>query len=103
MLLDSSNDINPDNVFVLSDNSLVQSINDATNGKGVNVLLTSMASDSIQNYWGCIAPFGRIVNLKRSDAAHSRQAAIVLPNQDISFSTLNIESLSEKRPDVLAQ
>ena len=59
-------DVPPDHIFNSRDASFVDDIMTAT-GKGVDVIINSLVGDLMHESWGCLAPFGRFVEIGKKE------------------------------------
>ena len=59
--------INPDHIFSSRDTSFASTIMATTGGKGVNVVLNSLAGPMLQATWDCIAQFGHFLEIGKTD------------------------------------
>ncbi|KAK6334112.1 polyketide synthase [Orbilia brochopaga] len=57
-----------DRIFSSRDASFFEGVMDATAGKGVDVVLNSLAGPLLQASWDSLAPFGRFIELGKRDA-----------------------------------
>ncbi|KAF2811141.1 reducing type I polyketide synthase [Mytilinidion resinicola] len=56
-----------DHIFFSRDSSFAKGVMRKTKGRGVDVVLNSLAGDSLIASWECIAPYGRFVELGKRD------------------------------------
>ncbi|KAL1603469.1 putative PKS/NRPS-like protein biosynthetic cluster [Paraconiothyrium brasiliense] len=56
-----------DHIFYSRDTSFAQGIMRVTNGYGVDVVLNSIAGESLRASWECIAPYGRMIEIGKAD------------------------------------
>ncbi|KAF2490386.1 reducing type I polyketide synthase [Lophium mytilinum] len=56
-----------DHIFFSRDSGFAKGIMRKTEGRGVDVVLNSLAGDSLVSSWECIAPYGRFVELGKRD------------------------------------
>ncbi|KAF4440056.1 putative polyketide synthase [Fusarium austroafricanum] len=56
-----------DHIFSSRDSSFADGIRRMTNGKGVDVVLNSLASELLRETWHCIAMFGRFIEIGKRD------------------------------------
>lgn len=59
--------INPANIFSSRDTSFLPGIFQATNGKGVDVVLSSLTGDLLHASWRCCGLFGRFLKIGKHD------------------------------------
>lgn len=56
-----------DHIFSSRDTSFAKGIMRATNGKGVDVVLNSLAGEALRVSWHCLAKFGRFLEIGKAD------------------------------------
>ncbi|KAI5865333.1 reducing type I polyketide synthase [Durotheca rogersii] len=56
-----------ENIFSSRNVSFAQHVRQRTNGRGVDVVLNSLAGKMLHETWACIAPFGRFVEIGKRD------------------------------------
>ncbi|KAH8651356.1 reducing type I polyketide synthase [Xylariales sp. PMI_506] len=66
-LLISEYGILPENIFSSRNTSFARKIHERTNGRGVDVVLNSLAGKMLHETWACIAPFGRFLEIGKRD------------------------------------
>lgn len=71
-LLISNYNIDPSHIFSSRDESFAPAIMAATRGKGVDVVLNSLSGALLKATWGCIARFGRFIEIGKVDIEASR-------------------------------
>lgn len=54
-------------VFDSRSTSFLQSVLEATGGRGVDIVLNSLAGPLLHASWACVAPFGKMVELGKRD------------------------------------
>ncbi|KAI0189868.1 reducing type I polyketide synthase 10 [Astrocystis sublimbata] len=60
-------DINPTNIFSSRDTSFLEGILQATEGRGVDVVLNSLTGEQLHATWKCVADFGRFIEIGKVD------------------------------------
>ncbi|CAK4032116.1 polyketide synthase [Lecanosticta acicola] len=55
------------NIFSSRDTSFLADLLEATNGRGVDVIINSLTGDQLHATWKCAAPFGRFVEIGKVD------------------------------------
>jgi NADPH:quinone reductase-like Zn-dependent oxidoreductase len=68
--------IREDHIFNSRDYSFAAGIKRLTNGKGVDVVLNSLAGEGLRQSWLCVAPFGRFIELGKRDIGKSKSGCI---------------------------
>ncbi|KAL1857091.1 Type I Iterative PKS [Diaporthe australafricana] len=56
-----------DHIFYSRDTSFARGIMRMTDGYGVDVILNSLAGESLRASWECIAPYGRMIEIGKAD------------------------------------
>lgn len=56
-----------DHIFSSRDTSFAKGVMRATNGKGVDVVLNSLAGEALRVSWHCLAKFGRFLEIGKAD------------------------------------
>ncbi|KAJ5314084.1 uncharacterized protein N7443_000968 [Penicillium atrosanguineum] len=87
-----------DEIFFSRDTSFVQGIRHATGGEGVDVALNSLSGDALQATFECIAPFGRFIELGKRDISQNSRLEMSHFNQNVSFASVDLGIVREKRP-----
>lgn len=82
---------------ILSDNPLLHQLNRATEGRGVNAVLGSMEGDGFADSWGCIAPFGRFVQIKRADGHLPKEVTMSDVPSNLTFSIVDPGTVLQAR------
>ena len=82
---------------ILSDHPLLHQLNRATEGRGVNAVLGSVEGDGFADSWGCIAPFGRFVQIKRADGRLPKEITMSDIPSNLTFSIVDPGTALEAR------
>jgi len=90
--------ISPDHIFSSRDASFVTGIMEMTQGKGVNVVLNSLAGSLLQQSFDCIAPFGRFIELGKRDFELNNSLALETFTRAVSFTSVDVTALGVLRP-----
>ncbi|KAK4203182.1 polyketide synthase [Triangularia verruculosa] len=56
-----------DHIFYSRDTSFARGVMRVTDGYGVDVVLNSLAGESLRASWDCIAPYGRMIEIGKAD------------------------------------
>ncbi|KAI1745439.1 BcPKS1, polyketide synthase [Xylaria scruposa] len=83
------------------DASFAQDIFHATNGKGVDVIVNSLAGDLLQASWNCIAPLGRFIELGKADIEGNSKLPMFHFDKNVTFYAVAVDSLSDQRPSLV--
>ncbi|RYP08079.1 hypothetical protein DL764_002119 [Monosporascus ibericus] len=68
--------VRPENVFSSRDISFAEDLLGATGGRGVDVVLNSLAGELLHASWRCCAEFGRFVEIGKRDLADAGRLAM---------------------------
>ncbi|TLS26126.1 hypothetical protein PpBr36_04235 [Pyricularia pennisetigena] len=90
-----------DRIFYSRDASFAAAVQRATAGRGVDVVLNSLAGDALRETWECVAPFGRFVEIgKRSILANAGLAMAVF-DRNATFASVDLTLVAKERPRVM--
>ncbi|PWY83831.1 hypothetical protein BO94DRAFT_519435 [Aspergillus sclerotioniger CBS 115572] len=94
----------PDEQVLFSrDTSFQRHIMRLTNNQGVDVVLNSLAGDGLVASWECIAPYGRFVELGKSDIQSNSSLSMIKFGRNVSFSAVAIDQMPEDRPALIQE
>jgi NADPH:quinone reductase-like Zn-dependent oxidoreductase len=79
-----------DHVFSSRDSGFVEGIKVCTNGKGVDVVVNSLAGPLLQNSFDCLANFGRFVEIGKKDIEQNSRLGMSTFARNVSFSSIDI-------------
>ena len=74
-----------------------------TDGRGVDVVLNSLAADAIPDSIDCLAPFGRFVEIGKTDIYRDRQIGLKPFGQNLSYFAVDVDRLLNQKPELAAQ
>lgn len=83
--------------------SFTQGIKRMTKGCGIDVILNSLAGDSLRGSWDCLAPFGRFVEIGKKDILGGSKLSMFPISKNRKFSAINLTHLSAERPALLRE
>lgn len=92
-----------DHIFDSRDLSFAKGIKRMTNGRGVDVVLNSLAGEALRQTWHCIAPFGHFVEIGIKDILNNTGLDMRPFLQDATFTFFNLRHVEESRPDLMAE
>ncbi|KFA49985.1 hypothetical protein S40293_05963 [Stachybotrys chartarum IBT 40293] len=95
--------VREDHVFSSRDTSFAKGIKRMTNGRGVDVVLNSLAGEMLRRTWHCIAPFGHFVEIGIKDILNNTGLEMRPFLQDATFTFFNLRHVEESRPDLMAE
>ncbi|KAH8885728.1 ketoacyl-synt-domain-containing protein [Thozetella sp. PMI_491] len=90
-----------DHIFSSRDASFAEGIKRMTNGRGVDVVLNSLAGELLRQTWHCVAAFGRFVEIGIKDIADHAALDMGPFKNSISFAFLNLNLMVTDYPDKL--
>ncbi|ORY17862.1 putative polyketide synthase [Clohesyomyces aquaticus] len=79
-----------DHIFYSRDCSFSQGVKFRTNGRGVDVILNSLAGDELRASWECIAPFGRFLEIGKRDILQHEALPMFNFVRNVSFSAIDL-------------
>lgn len=80
----------PDHVFSSRDSGFIEGIRACTNGKGVDVVLNSLAGPLLQYSFDCLVNFGRFVEIGKKDLEQNSRLNMATFARNVSFSSIDI-------------
>lgn len=92
-----------DQIFYSRDTSFVQGVLKATNGKGVDVVLNSLAGEQLRATWRCMAPFGRFVEIGKRDITTNMYLEMAPFESTVTFAGVDLGDLIQLRPEKLQE
>lgn len=87
-----------DHIFYSRDTSFAQGIKRMTKGKGVDIVLNSLAGDGLVASWECIAPYGRFLEIGKKDIFSHQKLPMFQFAKNVTFSAIDIASMEIERP-----
>jgi NADPH:quinone reductase-like Zn-dependent oxidoreductase len=82
-----------DHVFNSRDLTFSQGVKRMTNGKGVDVVLNSLAGEALRQSWLCVAPFGRFIEVGKRDITGNTGIDMSPFMNNIVFAGVNMLSI----------
>ena len=80
-----------DHVFSSRNLGFAKGIKRVTGGKGVDVVINTLAGEAMRETWGCISPFGRFVELGKKDILANNALEMKHFLSNVSFASVNIQ------------
>jgi NADPH:quinone reductase-like Zn-dependent oxidoreductase len=90
-LLMDEHGIPNDHVFNSRDTTFAKGIMRMTNGKGVDVVLNSLAGEALRRTWECIADYGRFIEVGKKDILGNSGLEMMPFLRNVTFAGVNIE------------
>lgn len=85
-------------IFSSRDESFVKGVLGATNGRGADVILNSLAGPLLMATWSCIAPFGRFVEIGKRDIHQNSTLPMAQFRKNVIFASVDLVMIYEKNP-----
>ena len=82
--------IREDHIFNSRNLDFVKGIMRMTNGKGVDVVLNSLAGEALRQTWNCIAMFGRFIEIGKKDIVGNTGLDMAPFMRNVSFISVNL-------------
>lgn len=90
--------LSEEQIFYSRDTSFAPSIMTATQNQGVDVVINSLAGDRLQASWEVIAPFGRFIELGRTEIINNSKLAMAHFAKNVSFIAVAVDDMVTLRP-----
>ena len=74
-----------------------------TGGKGVDVIINSLAGDALRESWRCLATLGRFIELGKKDAVENSRLEMGPFERSASFISVGWDHFGDKRPDLVGR
>ncbi|KAI9879283.1 MAG: hypothetical protein M1830_009013 [Pleopsidium flavum] len=85
--------IQPDHIFSSRDTSFAAGVLAMTQGKGVDIVLNTLAGALLQESFNCIAPFGRFIEIGKRDLELNSSLEMGAFTRAVSFSSIDLLAL----------
>lgn len=92
-----------DQIFYSRNASFAQGVTEATNGKGVDVVINSLAGEQLRATWKCMAPFGRFVEIGKRDITTNMYLEMAPFERTVTFTAVDLGDLIHLRPEILQE
>jgi NADPH:quinone reductase-like Zn-dependent oxidoreductase len=83
-------DVPENHIFSSRTPAFVQRIKDLTNGRGVDIVVNSLAGEALQASWECIAPFGRFLETGKKDILYGGKLPMFPFSKEASFIAIDL-------------
>lgn len=91
-----------DELINYTESDWVQKVNDATGGKGVDLIIDSTGGEILRNSVNCLAPFGRLISFGNPTGEPTSIEAFALVNNNLILQGFGLASYFEK-PDLMQE
>ncbi|HRI67600.1 MAG TPA: beta-ketoacyl synthase N-terminal-like domain-containing protein, partial [Polyangium sp.] len=76
-------------------------IRSKTNGRGVDVVLNSLAGDALRESLEVLAPYGRFLDIGKKDIYENTRLGLLPFRKSLSYSAIDLAAMGEERPQRL--
>lgn len=80
-------------IFSSRDLSFVEGVLRVTNGRGCDVALNSLAGPLLHATWGCIAPFGRLIEIGKRDIHENTKLDMEPFRKNVTYASVDLITL----------
>ena len=80
-------------IFSSRDLRFARQIKELTGGRGVDVVLNSLAGEALSATWDCIARFGRFVEMGKKDILDNRRLDMTPFIRNVTFSAIDLNTI----------
>lgn len=91
-------DIPESHIFHSRSTFFAQGIKRLTSGYGVDVVLNSLAGDSLRASWECIAPYGRFIEIGKTDILANSALPMSRFANNVTFAAVNLYHIVQASP-----
>ena len=88
-------------IFRDTDDSFGKQVMQATDGKGVDVVLNSLSGDLLHATWKCVAEFGKMIELGTSDLVGAGKLELSAFLDGRSYTGVNLDALVAKKQSIV--
>ncbi|RWA10956.1 hypothetical protein EKO27_g4170 [Xylaria grammica] len=89
-----------DHIFYSRDPSFAKGVMRMTHGRGVDVILNSLSGQALQSTWECTAPYGRFVEMGKTDIQTNTPLPMGRFWKNVSFFALDVQHISQTDLDL---
>ncbi|KAH6659151.1 hypothetical protein BKA67DRAFT_543724 [Truncatella angustata] len=93
--------ISDDNIFSSRDTSFGMAVRRVTGGRGVDIILNSLAGEILRESWYCLAPFGTFIEIGLKDIQQNSSLDMRPLIRDATFSFFNVSRMIREAPEVV--
>lgn len=97
-LLKDNYGLTEDQMFSSRDVSFAKGVMEATNGRGVDVVLNSLAGPLLHASWACLAPFGRFLEIGKRDIHENSKIGMDPFRRNVLFASIDLVVSTTLRP-----
>jgi NADPH:quinone reductase-like Zn-dependent oxidoreductase/malonyl CoA-acyl carrier protein transacylase len=90
-----------DRIFFSRNTDFGLAVRTATGGKGVDVVINSLAGDLLRESWDCLAPFGRFLEIGKRDIISNTRLEMARFEHNCTFSSVDLTLVAGERPKIM--
>ena len=90
--------VRPDQIFDSRDLSFAKGIKRVTQGRGVDVIVNSLAGEALRKSWNCLAAYGRFIEVGKKDILGNSGLDMRPLLQNAIFAGVNLEQMMRVDP-----
>lgn len=90
-------------IFYSRDGGFGPAIRHATGGRGVDVVINSLAGDLLRETWACLAPFGRFIEIGKRDITTNSRLDMLKFDSNCTFSSVDLTLVAAERPKLMSR
>ncbi|KAK3302901.1 putative polyketide synthase [Chaetomium strumarium] len=95
--------IPPQHILSSRDLSFADDIRRLTGGKGVDVVLNSLAGDALVAGWECVAAYGRFVEIGKKDIFAHGKLPMFQFAKNVSFCAVDLSAMTVDKPELIQE
>jgi NADPH:quinone reductase-like Zn-dependent oxidoreductase len=90
-----------DRIFYSRDASFARGVRRATGEAGVDAIVNSLAGDLLRETWECLAPFGRFVEIGKTDITKNTRLDMQPFEHNVTFSSVDLTKVGKFKPQLM--
>jgi NADPH:quinone reductase-like Zn-dependent oxidoreductase len=90
-----------DHIFYSRDTPFAKAIKRATNNRGVDVVINSLAGDALRKTWDCLAHFGRFVEIGKRDIMGNSRLEMAPFEHNATIASVDLTVIAAERPQLM--
>ncbi|OIW25172.1 hypothetical protein CONLIGDRAFT_690934 [Coniochaeta ligniaria NRRL 30616] len=100
-LLIDTYSIPEEHIFFSRNTDFGPAVRAATGGRGVDVVINSLAGDLLRESWDCLAPFGRFVEIGKRDIISNTRLEMAKFEHNCTFSSVDLTLVAAEQPKTM--
>lgn len=90
-----------DHIFYSRNTSFAKGIRRATNGQGIDLVLNSLAGDSLRETWDSLAHFGRFIEIGKRDIVGNSRLEMSRFEHNATYASVDMTVVAAERPKIM--